>query len=1515
MQTQITEGFRLSPHQEHLWLIQQVDKTFQYRVQCAVLIEGNINIKVLKEALKNVVHQHEILRTTFRYLPGMTLPVQVIGDEIITWNDRYDFSSYNPQEQAVKIEALFQELIQLPFDWEKSPLLQTYLVTLSSEKHILILGLPAMNADAKTLNNLVYELSRSYAGCLLDEEASNEPLQYADIAEWYHELLEAEETKIGREYWRKQDISNLLNLTLPLEKQPGENAEFRPQVVTVTIDANLGSEIANLAQKNATSMSVFFLACWQVLLWRLTGQPDIAIATACEGRKYEELRAALGLFAKYLPLTSHLEEDFSFSQILQQVNRLQDEVYKWEDCFTWEQIVGSDGNGIGVPFCPFSFEFEAGSTQYSVENVSFSIYKKYACTERFKVKLSCGRQADTIAAEFHYNTNLFSAADIERLAGYFERLVTSAVANPEMAIGQLEILSDRHRQQLLIDFNHTQTNYPLDRCIHQLFEEQVKCTPDNIAVVFDNRQLTYQELNARANQLAHYLQQLGVKAEIMVGICIERSLEMLIGILGILKAGGAYIPLDPSYPQERLALMLEDAQTPILLTQHNLLEKLPDRNAQTVCLDRDGEIITTESETNPALSTYPENLAYIIYTSGSTGKPKGVQITHQNLVHSTRARMTYYQEPVTSFLLLSSFAFDSSVAGIFWTLCQGGTLYLPPDGLQKQPPKIVELIAEHRISHLLSLPSLYALILEQAKTEQLASLCTVIVAGEALSRELVKYHLGRLPKTSLFNEYGPTEATVWSSVYHCQSQELTTQIPIGRPIPNTKIYILDSFLQAVPIGVPGELYIGGIGLARGYLNRPDLTAEKFILNPFINSQKRRESDRLYKTGDLARYLPDGNIEFLGRIDHQVKIRGFRIEIGEIEAVLSQHQSVREAVVVAREDEPGNKRLVAYVIPTQETAISSLSSYLKEKLPDYMVPSAYVMLKNLPLTPNGKVDRKALPAPDKVRPDLTATFVEARTPIEKRLAEIWADVLSIQQVGIYDNFFELGGHSLLVTQVLARVRKSFSIDLSLGSIFEAPTVAGMAERIEMGMPTKSGFEISNKDAIAKCGVSRIALEDEAVLDPTIRPNNVLFELTAGADPSPTPPLQGEGLKGSPSGSPSDSPFPRREGGWGVRFSEFANSIATQPTAIFLTGVTGFLGAFLLYELLQQTEADIYCLVRSANITEAKQRIQNTLQSYLLWNEHLSSRIIPVVGDLSEPLLGLSEREFLVLAEQLDVIYHNGALVNFTYPYSALKAANVLGTEEILRLAAKIKLKPVHFISTTSVFSSSEVDEIRVVREADEIDKSELIHDGYSQSKWVAEKLVAIAASRGIPVSIYRPGRISGHSKTGVCNTNDHTFRTIKGCIQLGCAPNLDAMVNLTPVDYVSQAIAHLSKQQSSLGKAFHLINPHSVHWNELVNLVRSMGYPLKQISYSSWQAEMLNILDNSPENALYPLASTFLGNAGDRNSKAALQFDYQNTLNGLVETSITCAPVNTQLLSTYFSYLIRSGFLNAPTQEV
>jgi amino acid adenylation domain-containing protein/thioester reductase-like protein len=1460
MQEQIL-GFPLSPQQKRLWLLQQDSQSYQ--AGCAILLQGNLKVEVLEEALQLVVDRNEILRTAFHRTRGIKIPIQVIKSQCTVSLQELTLKNLNTQE----IERIFDQASEQKLNFEKDSLCQTILIRLLPNQYVLVISLPSLCADRTALKNLLGEISRCYAACLQGEELLDEPLQYANLAEWQNELLEAEDTKAGREYWQKQDFSALETLKLPFENWSSGESEFAPQFLTLPIQENV-RRIEAIAQKYQTSVSVFLLACWQILLWRLTEQSDVIVGMACDGRKYEELKEAIGLFTKYLPLHCEQEDNNLFGDILMRLNESAREIYARQEYFSWEEKVAYPS------FLPFCFEFEEQPVKHSGGDVTFSIYKSYACIDRFKVKLSCVRQDDTLNAEFHYDGNVFSADDIKRLAEQFQTLLGSAIENAETAIAQLEIISDREKQQLLFEFNNTQTAAPKDKFIHHLFEAQVERTPNNIAVVFENQKLTYAELNARANQLAHYLQKLGVKPEVLVGLYLERSLEMLVAILAILKAGGAYVPLDPTYPKERLSFILADAQTPILLTQKNLAKELPTDGIKVVSLDTDWEIIAPESRENPASRITFENLAYVIYTSGSTGKPKGTLIHHQGLLnYLTWCTKAYTVEQGEGSLVHSSIAFDLTVTGLFSPLLVGRKVELLPQDID------IETIAatlgnRSNLSLVKITPAQLELLSHQLSPPEAAGRTRAfIIGGENLLAESIAFWQKYAPNTILINEYGPTETVVGCCIYQVSNPSLSGSIPIGNPIANTQLYVLDKYQNLAPIGVVGELHIGGAGLARGYLNRPELTAEKFIPHPF----SEEPGARLYKTGDLARYRPDGTLEFLGRIDHQVKIRGFRIELGEIEAAILTHPNVQECVVLAREDVPGDRRLVAYVVqrnnvptsllPIQNLNPSDLRDFLKEKLPEYMVPSAYVMLKVLPLTPNGKVARQKLPAPEKIRPDLQANFVRPRTPIEKKLTEIWAEVLRVEQVGIYDNFFELGGHSLLVTQVLARVRKAFSIDLSLGSIFEAPTVVGMAERIEMGMPTESGFEISKKDAIAKCGVSRIALDNEAVLDPTIRPNNVPFELK------------------------------------------------TQPTAIFLTGVTGFFGAFLLSELLQQTEADIYCLVRSPNITEGKQKIQSTLQSYLLWNEHLSSRIIPVVGDLSEPLLGLSEREFLALAEQLDVIYHNGALVNFTYPYSALKAANVLGTEEILRLAAKIKLKPVHFISTTSVFSASESDEIRVVREVDEIDNSELIHDGYSQSKWVAEKLVAIAASRGIPVSIYRPGRISGHSKTGICNTNDHTFRTIKGCIQLGYAPNLDAMVNLTPVDYVSQAIAHLSKQQSSLGKAFHLVNPHSVHWNELVNWIRSMGYPLKQISYSSWQTEMLNIAENNPENALYPLASTFSENASDRNTKATLQFDCQNTLNGLLETSITCPPVNTQLISTYFAYLIRSGFLNAPTQEV
>jgi amino acid adenylation domain-containing protein len=655
--------------------------------------------------------------------------------------------------------------------------------------------------------------------------------------------------------------------------------------------------------------------------------------------------------------------------------------------------------------------------------------------------------------ECEYSTDLFEAATIARLIRHWQTLLEGIVADPGQRLSQLPLLSEAERQQILVAWNATQTDYRKDCCIHELFEAQVECAPDAVAVVCGDEQLSYRELNQRASQLAHHLQKLGVGPEVRVGLCVERSLGLVVGLLGILKAGGAYVPLDPAYPSARLAFMLEDARVAVLLTQERLREQLPRQAIPLVCLDSEWEVIAQQRVADVCSQVTPENLAYVIYTSGSTGQPRGVLVSHRNLVHSTDARMAYYSEPVRNLLLLSSIAFDSSVASIFWTLCQGGALWLPTETLQYDPRQLAALIARSHISHILSPPSLYAHLLAEAEPRQLESLGTVIVGGEACSRDLVLSHRERRPKASLFNEYGPTEATVWSTVYACLSPSVPTSIPIGRPIANTQVYILDRHLQPVPVGVPGELHIGGAGVARGYLNRPDLTAEKFIANPFSTDP----GARLYRTGDLVRYLPDGNIEFLGRLDNQVKIRGFRIELGEIEAVLQQHPAVHEAVVVMRADTPGDPRLVAYVVPPPDAPLPSadaLRQYLQQRLPAYMVPAALVPLVALPLTPSGKVDRKALPQPDQSRAAQGA-FVAPRTPVEDLLATIWADVLQVERVGIYDNFFELGGHSLLALRVVHRIEQVWGKKMALATLFAGPTIAHLAQALLEARGDESG----------------------------------------------------------------------------------------------------------------------------------------------------------------------------------------------------------------------------------------------------------------------------------------------------------------------------------------------------------------------------------------------------------------------------------------------------------------------------
>lgn len=1050
--------FRLSIQQKHLCLLQQGESSLPYCTQCTVLIEGILNIETLKSALHTVVNRHEILRTTFKILPGETIPLQVITDSSLPQIELHDLSALTRSEQTAKIEAIFQNTRQLYCHFEQAPALDVSLIILSPSKHLLLLVLPSLCADSVTLKNLVHEIS-CYYGRLPKEQLHSEPMQYADYSEWQHELLAAEDTKKGSEYWQKQDISAINSLKFPCENISAKSKEFKPKSIAITIPPHTVTKLKTLVEQYNTSISVFLQTIWHILLWRLTGQSNLIVGTAYDGRQYEDLHESLGLFAKYLPIHSNLEENLQFLEVLEQIHKATSKQYKWQNYFSWDNV-GLNSNNKNLLWFPVSYNFAEEPDKYFADDIIFSIYKQVTYIDKFKLNLSCLFKKDNeLLAEFHYDSSLFRAEDIKHWAGQFQTLLASAIENQLAVISKLEILSEEERQQLLFWFNNTETNYSKIQCIHQLFEKQADSTPDNIAVVFENQQLTYAQLNQSANQLAGYLQDLGVGSEVLVAICLERSLLTVIALLAILKAGGAYVPLDPQLPQERKAFILEDTQATVVLTERSLALNLPKHKARVVSLDADWDAIAQKSSENLVSEVSPENLIYILYTSGSTGKPKGVAIEHQQMFNYLNGVLERLEFPTSaSYALVSTFAADIGNTVIFPALCTGGCLHVISQQRASDPDAIANYFRDHgSIDFLKIVPSyLQALLASCQHPAQLLPRHCLMLGGESSSWDLVEKVQALAPDCTILNHYGPTEATVGVLTYQVengQRDDYSATVPLGQPLANTQIFLLNEHLQPVPIGVPGELYIGGANLARGYFNRPDLTKEKFISHPLSDFRlgeassnpkskiKNQKSNRLYKTGDLARYLSDGNIEFLGRIDHQVKIRGFRIDLGEIETALRQHQAVRQTVAIALDDERGEKRLVAYVVPYPEQAltINELRSFLQKHLPDYMLPFAFVMLDALPLMLNGKLDRRALPVPDWTRPELEASFIAPCTPEEQLLANIWAEVLGVEQVGVQDNFFELGGDSILSIQIVARAKEA-GLSLNPMQLFHHQTIA-------------------------------------------------------------------------------------------------------------------------------------------------------------------------------------------------------------------------------------------------------------------------------------------------------------------------------------------------------------------------------------------------------------------------------------------------------------------------------------------
>jgi len=869
--------------------------------------------------------------------------------------------------------------------------------------------------------------------------------QFAESVESKPEMIESMERLLV--YWKAR-LTGAPTLDLLTARPRPAVLSFRREIQHFTLPPALVAGLKDLSRLENVTLFMTLAAAFQVLMQRYSGQDDIVIGTP--GTRSSYVGSLHDFSINTLALRTDLSGNPRFRELLAQVREVTLGAYAHQD-LPFEKLVEAlnlPRDRSRNPLFQVMFILQSiPDDKLQLNKMAPELLKADTETAQSDLILELLETPHGLAGSVSYAADLFETETITRLIGHFQTLLEGVVTCSKARLSELPLLSESERRRVLEEWNDTTAPFPRDQCIHHLFEAQVAKTPQAVAVAYEDSQLIYGELNAQANRLAHYLRELGVKPDTLVAICVERSLNMVMGLLAILKAGGAYVPLDPAYPKERLVFMLEDSAPVAVLTQGRLKDLFAEEGKTVPVIDLDADVHrwARKPETNPDHSHVelnPENLAYVIYTSGSTGQPKGVMVTHRNVVHSTSARFAGYRKPVSAYLLLSSFAFDSSVAGLFWTLGQGGYLCLPTDDGAKDPAALANLIENRRISHLLALPSFYVLLLKQTGNH-LRNLKTAIVAGEACSTEVVKQHYATLPHVPLYNEYGPTEGSVWSSVYLTDKDDCNRPVPIGRPISNVQLYILDGVGNPVPIGVQGELHVGGEGVARGYWRRSELTAEKFIPDPFL------PGGRLYKTGDLARWLADGTIEYLGRNDFQVKIRGFRIELGEIETMLLQHPQLREVAVDVYEPIPGDKRLAAYLVAEDSfmPSVSELREFIKGSMPEYMVPSAYVFLDELPLTPNGKLDRNALPMPDMNRQELDVEFIAPRSQLEKQLAEIWCDVLRINRVGIHDNFFDLGGQSLLATQVITRVSEQLSMEIPLASLFEMPTIAGLAQLIE------------------------------------------------------------------------------------------------------------------------------------------------------------------------------------------------------------------------------------------------------------------------------------------------------------------------------------------------------------------------------------------------------------------------------------------------------------------------------------
>jgi amino acid adenylation domain-containing protein len=1056
---EMQQDYAVSHAQRRMWVLAQDEASAAaYNIPLTLLLEGPLDRGVFEAALSALVRRHESLRTTFINRDGELR--QRVCEHILPRVDHVDLTCEADAEERAR-ELAHAESVR-PFDLTNGPLLRTALLRFSETRHILLLTLHHIICDGWSLNVMIRDFGALYEG--LRQGAANAlpalPIQYRDYSNWHAQVFLQPGTEIHRNYWKRKLQGRIPILNLPADYPRPPVQTFNGAEIACKLNRELTRRLSSFCREQNASLFMGLTAIVKVLLHRYTGQEDIILGTPIAGRINADLDDQVGLYLNTVVLRDHVQSEMSFKALLQQVKQTATEAYEHQ-IYPFDLLVGDLDAPRDVSRSPLFDTLIILQTKddspRSIDNLQVHHLPQEVQISKFDLSFDFAERDGEVHLGIGFNADLFLRDRINRMSGHFVQLVNSILENPDQRICLLNLLPNGERDQLLHEFNNTATNYCSTQTVTDLFETQVTRTADALAISCEGKSLTYGELNVRANQLAQYLRSRGVSSEVPVGVCLERSIDLLVGLLGILKAGGFYVPLDPRYPKERLDYMAANANLSVLITQESLRAEAPAQGAAVVCLDTDWPEISSNSGENIMSGIVPANSAYVIYTSGSTGQPKGVQISHQSLVNLLVAMgQKPGLAPDDILLAVTTVSFDIAGLELYLPLITGARIVLLSTQTASDGALLLQALNDSNATVLQSTPATWQMLLSSGWKP--GGKLKILCGGEALPGELAR----RLAEAGdqVWNLYGPTETTIWSAV--CQVKD-----GIGLPLANTQFYVLDRSLQLVPVGVPGELHIGGDGLARCYLHRPDLTAERFIPNPF------GDGDRLYKTGDLVQSGPDGNLRFLGRVDSQVKVRGFRIELGEIEAALERHPAVKTGIVAVREDAAENQQLIAFILPNPEEKFSAdeVRTSIQQTLPHYMIPSVFVVLDALPISPSGKIDRRALPAPDKIETE--TPYLEPRNDTEQTLAAIWQDVLKVERVGIHDNFFEMGGNSLKAAKAIFMMSSALNASLRLTDLFREPTIEGLG-RIAATKPKPIDFEIQpleEMEEAIKIGVSK------------------------------------------------------------------------------------------------------------------------------------------------------------------------------------------------------------------------------------------------------------------------------------------------------------------------------------------------------------------------------------------------------------------------------------------------------------